>query len=153
MERTLVLVKPDAVQRGLIGKIISRFEQKGLKISGLKMMYLSDDLLKEHYSHLADKPFFPSIVEFMQRTTVVAMCVEGKEAVSIVRTLCGVTNGREAMPGTIRGDYSSSIQCNTVHASDSTETALVEVPRFFDANELFDYNQQMLHFILGKDEQ
>lgn len=153
MERTLVLLKPDTVTRGLIGSLIQRFEQKGLKIVGLKMMYLSDDLLKEHYVHLVDKPFFPAIIEFMQRTPVVALCLEGNEAVEVVRTLCGVTNGREATPGTIRGDYSSSIQCNVVHASDSLDTARDEVPRFFHVNELFEYDFHMLDYILGGDEQ
>ena len=139
MERTLVLIKPDAVQRGLIGNILNRFERKGLKVVGLKLMELSDEILDDHYSHLSDKPFFPRIKSFMRSTPVTAICLEGFEVVDTVRTLCGITNSREAASGTIRGDLGMSIQCNLVHASDSIETAEVEVPRFFAADELTDY--------------
>ena len=119
MERTLVLIKPDAVQRGLIGNILNRFERKGLKVVGLKLMELSDEILDDHYSHLSDKPFFPRIKSFMRSTPVIAICLEGFEVVYTVRTLCGITNSREAASGTIRGDLGMSIQCNLVHASDS----------------------------------
>ena len=139
MERTLVLIKPDAVQRGLIGNILNRFERKGLKVVGLKLMELSDEILDDHYSHLSDKPFFPRIKSFKRSTPVIAICLEGFEVVDTVRTLCGITNSREAASGTIRGDLGMSIQCNLVHASDSIETAEVEVPRFFAADELTDY--------------
>jgi nucleoside-diphosphate kinase len=139
MERTLVLIKPDALSRGLMGRLISRFEDKGLQIVGCKMMQLDDRLLAEHYSHLADKPFFPRIASFMKSTPVVALCVQGLEAVEVVRQMCGVTNARRAAPGTIRGDLGMSIQCNLVHASDGLATAEVEVERFFGAGELFDY--------------
>ena len=139
MERTLVLIKPDAVQRGMIGLVTGRFESKGLKVAGLKMMQLTDGLLNEHYGHLSDKPFFPRIKSFMQETPVVAMCLEGVDAVDVVRGLCGVTNARQASPGTIRGDFGMSVQCNLVHASDSLETARAEVPRFFSDAELFTY--------------
>src|SRR4030095_14073501 len=139
MERTLVLIKPDAVQRALIGRIITRFEEKGLKLAGIKLMKLSDALLNEHYSHHADKPYFAGIRRFMQSTPVVAICLEGLDSVETVRRLCGITKSREAAAGTIRGDWALSIQANLVHASDSVATAAQEVPRFFDPSELFDY--------------
>src|SRR5580693_9375420 len=123
LERTLVLIKPDAIQRGLVGRITTRFEEKGLKLVGVKFMRLSNEILGEHYSHLADKPFFPGIRTFMQLTPVVAMCWEGLDSVESVRRLCGITKSREAAPGTIRGDLAMSVQANLVHASDSVETA------------------------------
>src|ERR1041384_828811 len=140
MERTLILIKPDAIQRGLIGRIITRFEEKGLKIAGVKFLNLTDELLNEHYSHLADKPFFGGTKRFMQQTPVVALCLEGLDAVETVRMLCGVTKARAAAPGTIRGDFGMSIQANLVHASDSLETAGKEVARFFSDSELFEYD-------------
>ena len=152
MERTLVLIKPDAVQRGLIGDILNRFERKGLKVVGLKLMELSDEILDAHYSHLSDKPFFPRIKSFMRSTPVIAICLEGFEVVATVRTLCGITNSREAASGTIRGDLGMSIQCNLVHASDSIETAEVEVPRFFAADELTDYESVTDTVIYASDE-
>jgi nucleoside-diphosphate kinase len=139
MEKTLVLVKPDAIQRGLIGDIIHRFERKGLKIVGLKMMRLEEDLIQDHYGHLADKPFFPEIRDFMTSSPLVALCIEGLDAVQTVRDMTGVTLSREAQPGTIRGDFGMSIQCNLVHASDSLESAKVEVKRFFNDDEVFAY--------------
>jgi len=152
VERTLVLIKPDAVQRGLIGNILNRFERKGLKVIGLKLMELSDEILDDHYSHLSDKPFFPRIKSFMRSTPVIAICLEGFEVVGTVRTLCGITNSREAASGTIRGDLGMSIQCNLVHASDSIETAEVEVPRFFAADELKDYESVTDTVIYASDE-
>jgi len=152
VERTLVLIKPDAVQRGLIGNILNRFERKGLKVVGLKLMELSDEILDDHYSHLSDKPFFPRIKSFMRSTPVIAICLEGFEVVDTVRALCGITNSREAASGTIRGDLGMSIQCNLVHASDSIETAEVEVPRFFAADELTDYESVTDTVIYASDE-
>jgi nucleoside-diphosphate kinase len=152
VERTLVLIKPDAIQRGLVGEIIARFERKGLKLAGMKMMHLSDALLDEHYSHLAGKPFFPRIKSFMRSTPVVALCWEGVECVEAVRTLCGVTNARRAAAGTIRGDFGMSIQCNLVHASDSLETALAEVVRFFRPEELFSYGSAADAVVYASDE-
>lgn len=139
MEKTLVLLKPSTVLRGLIGQVINRFERKGLRIKGMKMMQLTDDLLNEHYAHLVGRPFFPFVKASMMATPVVAMCIEGTEAVEVVRTLTGVTNGRKAAPGTIRGDYAMSGQENIVHASDSTENAEIEIKRFFRPEEIFDY--------------
>lgn len=101
MEKTLILLKPSAIQRGHIGHIISRFENKGLRIAGLKMMQLTDEIIDEHYAHLLDKPFFPRIKASMMATPVIAGCIEGLDAVAVVRTLTGVTNGRNAAPGTI----------------------------------------------------
>jgi nucleoside-diphosphate kinase len=125
MERTLLLIKPDAVERGLVGKIISRFEDKGLKLAGMKMIRFDLPLLEEHYGHLRDKPYFRKIADFMMSAPVIAVCLEGQEAVSVARSMCGVTNAREASPGTIRGDMSMSIRSNLVHASDSLENASV----------------------------
>jgi len=150
MERTLVLIKPDAVQRGLVGHILARFEDKGLKVAGMKFMKLTDALLNEHYSHLADKPFFPGTKRFMTLTPVVAICLEGLDAVETVRRLCGITKAREAAPGTIRGDWAMSVQANLVHASDSLETAKTEVARFF--NELYVYDSALTQTIYSEDE-
>lgn len=152
MEKTLILIKPDAIQRGLAGSVLNRFERKGLKIAGMKMMQLTDDLLKEHYSHIADKPFFPGIANFMKSSPVIALCVEGLDCVETVRRLCGVTKAREAQVGTIRGDFAMSIQTNIVHASDSLETAKVEVARFFNDNELFKYDVVLAGNIYSVDE-
>jgi nucleoside-diphosphate kinase len=152
MEQTLILIKPDAIQRGLIGRVITRFEEKGLKIAGIKFLNLTDELLNEHYSHLADKPFFGGTKRFMQQTPVVALCLEGLDAVETVRTLCGVTKARAAAPGTIRGDFGMSIQANLVHASDSLETAGKEVARFFSDSELFEYDSALTRSIYSEDE-
>ena len=153
MERTLILIKPDALARGLASNILGRFEGKGLKIAGLKMVQLDDAMLSEHYHHLADKPFFPGIAAFMKSLPVIAICLEGKEAVEICRALCGVTNARQAAPGTIRGDLSISMQCNLVHASDSVATAQAEVARFFKPEELHSYQPALLSYLLAADEQ
>ena len=152
MQRTFVMLKPDALNRGLVGKAIARFEDKGLKLVAMKMLRLDDEMLKVHYAHLADKPFFPKIVEFMKRSPVVASVWEGKDSVEVVRKLCGVTNAREAAPGTIRGDYSMSIQANLVHASDSEETAKAEIARFFTDAELFEWESAAEKYKYSKDE-
>src|SRR5215468_4262545 len=152
VERTLVLIKPDAIQRGLIGRIIGRFEDKGLKVVGLKLMNLGEQLLNEHYAHLADKPFFPGTRAFMQSTPVVAMCLEGLDSVETVRRLCGITKSREAQPGTIRGDLAMSVQANLVHASDSLETAKKEVARFFADSELYEYQSLLTRLVYSDDE-
>ena len=152
MERTLILIKPDAIQRGFVGKIIERFESKGLKLAGIKFVRMTDELCAEHYSHLADKPFFPGIRKFMQQTPVIALCLEGLECVETVRLLCGITKSRAAAPGTIRGDWAMSIQANLVHASDSVETARQEVARFFSEAELFDYETARTQMIYAADE-
>lgn len=139
IEKTLVLVKPDALQRELAGEVIHRFEQKGLKIIGLKLTLLDDETLDEHYGHLSDKPFFGDLKKFMMQTPVVAMVLEGLDAVESVRKVVGATNPRQADAGTIRADLSMNVPSNMVHASDSVEAAEVEVARFFAGNELFEY--------------
>ncbi len=141
LERTLVIIKPDAVNRGLIGEIIHRFERKGLKIIGLKMVHLKDKELEEHYAHHRGKPFFKHLVEFMKLSPTVLMVLEGNEAISVVRKMAGPTFGVEAPPGTIRGDFSMSISHNIVHASDSPQTAKEEIKRFFKKSELFPYER------------
>jgi nucleoside-diphosphate kinase len=152
MERTLILIKPDALQRGLAGGIISRFEAKGLKLAGIKFLRLTDELINDHYSHLVDKPFFGGIKRFMQLTPVIAICLEGVDCVETVRRLCGITKAREAAPGTIRGDWAMSVQANLVHASDSLETAEKEVARFFDDSELFEYESVRTRTVYSEDE-
>ncbi|MGL4852347.1 MAG: nucleoside-diphosphate kinase [Phocaeicola sp.] len=141
MERTLVILKPSTVQRGLIGEIIVRFERKGLRIAGSKMIQLTDELLDEHYAHLLDKPFFEDLKHSMMVTPVLVMCLEGVDAVETVRLLAGPTNSRKAQPGTIRGDFSMSFQENIVHTSDSLETAEIELNRFFKTEEIFNYKR------------
>ncbi len=152
MERTLVLIKPDAIQRGLVGNITERFERKGLKLSGMKMMTLNEALLREHYSHLADKPFFPGISKFMSSSPVIVQCWEGLDAVNAVRILCGITLSREADAGSIRGDLAMSIQCNVVHASDSKENAAKEIERFFEEAELYPYDKVEYMHVYSEDE-
>jgi nucleoside-diphosphate kinase len=152
MQRTLVLIKPDGIQRGLVGEVFRRLEQKGLKIVGCKMMTLNEAILREHYAHIADKPFFGGVANFMASTPVMAMCWEGLDVVETVRKLCGITKAREAEAGSIRGDFAMSIQMNVVHASDSVETAASEVPRFFKDDELFGYDKSEYQHIYSDDE-
>lgn len=152
MEKTLVILKPCTIQRGLIGKIISRFERKGLQLAGMKMIWLTDNILSEHYAHLKEKPFFQRIKDAMSVCPVIVCCWEGVDAIQVVRQLTGATNGRNAQPGTIRGDFSMSVQENIVHASDSPETAAIELKRFFNDDELFDYKTNNLLAIYANDE-
>ncbi len=152
MEQTLVIIKPSAVERGLIGEIITRFQRKGLNIAGLKMMQLGEDILREHYAHLANRPFFPWILASMMATPVIVVCVKGTDAVNVVRLMTGSTNGRNAVPGTIRGDFSVSSQENIIHASDSVENAEIEIKRFFKPEEIFDYTSRSIEFIYAPDE-
>ena len=152
MEQTLVILKPSAVERRLIGQIISRIENRGLFITGMKMMQLDEKILREHYAHLVDRPFFPSIVESMTASPVIVMCLKGVDVVSVFREMTGVTNGRKAAPGTLRGDFCMSGQANIVHASDSVENAKIEIERFFRPEEIFDYTPSNLQFLYGDDE-
>lgn len=147
LERTVVLIKPDAVQRGYIGEIIHRFERKGLQMVAMKMTQLSDQTVNSHYSHHTDKPFFPSLKDFMQSTPVIAMIWEGPQAINVVRTLVGPTKGHEAAPGTIRGDFTIEPSHNAVHASDSAETAAAEIDRFFDPKEIFAYEKTAMRHV------
>lgn len=141
MERTLIILKPDAVQRGLVGEISKRLEQKGLKLIGLKMMRLDSALLRAHYAHIVDKPFYKGIEEFMQSSPVVVMAWQGYECVNSVRMLVGATNPRAADAGTIRGDLAIGQGRNLIHASDSKENGEEEITRFFEKEEIFDYDK------------
>ncbi|HIE48338.1 TPA: nucleoside-diphosphate kinase [Candidatus Bipolaricaulota bacterium] len=140
MERTLVLLKPDAVQRRLVGRIISRFEDKGLKIVGMKLMQVTPELAERHYDEHREKPFFGELVSFITSSPIVAMVVEGPGAIDEVRKLMGKTNPRDAAPGTIRGDWGLSITMNLVHGSDSPASAAREIPIFFSEDELLAYS-------------
>lgn len=147
-EKVLIIIKPDAIQRNLVGEIIGRFEKKGLKIDGLKMLTLEDVLLEDHYKHIKDKPFFAGIKTFMKSSPVVVIALSGIGAVDAVRIIVGPTKSYEAPGGTIRGDLAMSIQSNVVHASDSVENGIDEVNRFFSEDELFSYqkiDQQMVY--------
>lgn len=139
IERTLVLCKPDAVQRGLTGRIISRFEAKGLKIVGMKMMHVSEDLAARHYAEHVEKPFYPTLRDFITASPVIAMAIEGDNAVDVVRRLMGMTHPQEAAPGTIRGDFGIYLTKNLVHGSDSVASAARELALFFSPDELHDY--------------
>ena len=147
MEQTLIIFKPSAIGRALVGKVLSRFEQKGLIVTGMKMMKLSEEILKEHYAHLVDKPFFPNILASMTATPVIVACLKGVDAINVVRSMTGATNGRQAAPGTIRGDFSMSNQENIIHASSSPEDAQAEIKRFFKDDEIFDYTRATIKFI------
>ncbi len=142
MERTVVLVKPDGVQRGLIGEITHRFERKGLRLAGLKMISLSDAVLDEWYAHHKDKAFFPDLKSYMMSYPVVAMLWEGIDAAVTVRKLVGITLARAAEPGTIRGDFAMSQQYNLIHASESLETARKEEALIFTEEEVFDWEKK-----------
>ncbi len=139
MERTLVLVKPDGVQRGLIGEIISRLERRGLKLVGMKLMQVDDALARQHYGEHVDRPFFAGLVEFITSSPVVAMAWEADSAVEAVRSTMGQTNPTTSPPGTIRGDLALDIGRNLVHGSDSPESAQRELALFFSPGELLDY--------------
>lgn len=152
MEKTLIIIKPSAVQRGLAGSVLKRFEQKGLLINGLKMIQLDESILREHYAHLVERPFFPSLVKSMTATPVIVGAIGGKDAVACVRAMVGVTNSRNAAPGTIRGDFGMSGQENIIHASDSVENAEIELARFFKPGEIFDYAPVSLNAIYAPDE-
>src|SRR5210317_1736234 len=151
-EKTLVIIKPDAIQRGLVGDILQRFEKKGLKVVGLKMMRLDEAILREHYSHHVDKGFFPGLSKFMQSSPVVVICLEGLEVVDAVRLITGITKSREAEAGSIRGDFAMSVACNVIHASDSVENAEAEVMRFFNDDELHPYDKSEYQHVYAEDE-
>ncbi len=141
MERSLIILKPDTIQRGLSGEILTRFEKKGLKILGIKMMRLDSALLKAHYAHIADKPFYKGVEEFMKISPVIVVALEGYECVNSIRILLGATNPRVAEAGTIRGDMAIATGRNLVHASDSKENGITEIKRFFKDSELFEYDK------------
>ena len=139
MERTLIIIKPDAVQRRLIGRIIERFEDKGLVLACMKLMRISQTLAEEHYAPHRGRPFYPGLIQYITSGPVVVMVLQGHRAIEIARTLMGKTFGYEAAPGTIRGDFGSSKTYNLVHGSASPETAATEIALYFDGDELLDY--------------
>ncbi|XP_029934172.1 NME/NM23 nucleoside diphosphate kinase 2a [Myripristis murdjan] len=138
-ERTFIAIKPDGVQRGIIGEIIKRFEVKGFKLVGMKMLHASDALLQQHYIDLKDRPFFPSLIQYMSSGPVVAMVWEGKGAVKTGRTMLGATNPADSNPGTIRGDFCIDVSKNIIHGSDSVESAKKEIALWFKNEELVSY--------------
>lgn len=150
-EKTILIIKPDGVQRGLIGEVTKRLEMKGLKIVGLKMMYLDESKLREHYAHHVEKPFYPGLEAFMKSSPVVVIAAEGKGAAGAVRVIAGVTHAGKADGGTIRGDLAMGM-CNVVHCSDSAESAEAEVKRFFVESEIFDYNKTEYLHVYMEDE-
>ena len=146
-EKTLIILKPDAVHRGLVGAIVQRFERKGLKIIGMKMVQLEGAVVEAHYAHIKDKPFFGGIKSFMKSSPVVVLALSGIDAVSATRLIVGPTKAHEAPAGTIRGDFSLSMQSNIVHASDTVENGVAEVGRFFSESELFAYKRNDFDYI------
>ena len=147
MQKTLILIKPDAIQRCLIGEIISRFERKGLKIVAIKMLRITPELARRHYAEHVEKPFYQALEEYLTASPTVVMVVSGPDAISIARLMVGSTNGLTAQPGTIRGDFSTSNRFNLIHASDSEVSAEREIATFFDALELFDYDLTLAQWL------
>ena len=151
-ERTLVLVKPDGVQRLLVGRILARYEERGLKLVGLKLMRVERDFAERHYAVHREKPFFSGLVEFITSGPLVAAVLEGPNAIAIVRAMNGATRPHEAAPGSIRGDLAVETAQNLVHASDSAETATSEIELWFDDNELLDYAREVDRWVLAPEE-
>jgi nucleoside-diphosphate kinase len=151
-EKTIVLVKPDGMIRGLAGQVTTVLENRGLTLVGCKLIQLTPALLREHYAHLVDKPFFPGLQAFMESAPVLAQCWQGRNAVDVVRAAIGATDGAKAAPGTIRGIYSSSQQCNVVHASEDAAAAEIEIKRFFQPGEIFEAPAVRLGIVLAADE-
>lgn len=141
MEHTLVIIKPDAVQRGLIGEIITRFERRGLRIAAMKLMQIGESLAKRHYAIHEGKPFYEPLIRYITSSPVVVMALEGNDAIEITRRTMGATNPAEAAPGTIRADFGLEIGRNLVHGSDGTDTAAFEVPLFFEEDEIISYER------------
>src|SRR5262245_33324856 len=139
MQQTLILLKPDGVQRRLLGEVIGRFERKGLRLAGLKLLAPSRELAEKHYEVHKGKPFYESLLKFLTSGPTVAMVWEGREAVAVARTMMGATDGTKAMPATIRGDYALSVQNNLVHGSDSPDNARIEIALWFRRDELVSY--------------
>lgn len=152
MQKTVVLVKPDGLQRGLVGEIISRFERKGLKLVGIKMIKMNDAMIDNWYAHHKEKSFFADLKKFMEWTPIVAMVWQGLEIIPAVRKIVGTTKGREAEAGSIRGDFGMSGSQNLIHASDSPEAAEKEMSIIFNADEVFDYQSGMDCLVYGKED-
>lgn len=148
MERTLIIVKPDGVQRGLIGRVISRLEDKGLRLAGLKLMQVSKGLAETHYGEHSEKPFFGALVSFITSSPVVVGVIEGPNAVAVTRGLVGATNPVDAAAGTLRGDYGLSIGMNIIHASDAADTGKREIGLFFTEDEICDYTRDIEGWII-----
>lgn len=151
-ERTLILLKPDAVQRRLCGRLLTRIEDKGLKIIGLKMLQVTPDLAQRHYAEHVQKPFYPLLESFITAGPTVALAVEGPGAIQVMREMMGKTNGRESAPGTIRGDFGVSRQMNLIHGSDGPEAAARELPIYFQPGELVDYDLTLAGWLAASDE-
>ena len=149
-ERTLVLLKPDAVQRGFIGDIISRFEHKGLKLAGLRMLWISHKLAETHYSEHSGKGFYAGLVDFIKSGPVVAMIIEGEDAIATIRKMVGSTNPKDAVPGTIRHDFGMHTGRNLIHASDSAKSSEKEISLFFDIDEIIEYDKNEDSWIYEK---
>ena len=152
MERTLVLLKPDCMQRRLMGRVISRFEEKGLNIIAMKMLQVTPELAKKHYAEHVSKPFYPGLEKFITASPIVAMVVEGLEVIRVVRDILGATSGLKAAAGTIRGDFSSSRQMNLVHASDGPEAAAREITLYFAPNEIIENAPTITPWLRAGDE-
>ena len=149
LERTLLLVKPDGVQRQLVGRVITRFEERGLKLVGLKLVQVDRDLAERHYAIHREKPFFGGLVDFITSSPLVAAAFEGPNAIAVVRTMVGATRPHEAAPGTIRGDFAIETAQNIVHASDSAETAAFELDLWFAPDELHEYDRDVDRWVLA----
>ncbi len=147
-QTTLIILKPDAVQRGLMGRIIARFEDKGLTVVAAKLMQITADLAAKHYAAHKERPFYPGLVGFMTSGPVLVLAIKGKEAIAVCRKLMGKTTGYEAEPGTVRGDFSSSKSYNLVHGSDSEESAKTEVDLFFKKEEILDFTRDTYRWIV-----
>lgn len=147
MEKTFTMVKPDGVQRGLIGEVIKRIEQKGFRLIGLKMMVITEELARQHYAEHVDKGFFPELLDFITSGPVVAMVWEGEGVIATLRTMMGKTNPAEALPGTIRGDLAVNVSQNIIHGSDSPESAEREINIFFKPEELIPYSREIERWI------
>jgi len=152
MERTFVMFKPDCMERGLLGSILSRFERKGLRLVAMKMLRITPDLAKQHYAEHVEKPFYPGLEEFITASPVVATVMEGPEVIRVVRDMLGATSGLKAAPGTIRGDHSASRQMNLVHASDSPESAAREIDLYFKADEIQQWDPTLACWLQAPDE-
>jgi len=151
-ERTLIILKPDAIHRGIVGEILDRFEQKGIKPVGMKMIKMSDLLLDKHYAQHKGKHFLPRLKKFMKLLPVILVVLEGLDVVRVVRNMCGPTDGKNAPPGTIRGDYGMSISANIIHSSEDLRAAKREIGIFFKKSELFNYQRPDIHFYYAEDE-
>ncbi|MHC4955037.1 MAG: nucleoside-diphosphate kinase [Planctomycetota bacterium] len=153
MERTLLLIKPDGLQRGLAGRILTRMEEKGLKLAGLKVMRMTPELAAQHYAPHVERPFYPGLVKYMTSAPIVAAVIEGPRAIETMRTLMGATFGWKAEPGTIRGDFSNSTAYNLVHGSDSPESAAKEISLFFTDDEICEYERTLDSWLISEDDQ